>query len=80
MSNDSFFNEQKEQSLIKARIVEKYFWAWAKVIIGELKRQEQRRNSKDKYELPQLAIAEVGVSNITNRLRFLTLQLAKLLH
>jgi three-Cys-motif partner protein len=30
---DSFFSEQKEQSLIKARIVEKYFWAWAKVVI-----------------------------------------------
>ena len=33
MSNDSFFDEQKEQSLVKARIVEKYFRAWAKVII-----------------------------------------------
>ncbi|MCM0594124.1 MAG: hypothetical protein KA716_29650 [Gloeotrichia echinulata DEX184] len=32
MSNSSFFDEQKEQSLIKARIVKKYFWAWAKVI------------------------------------------------
>jgi three-Cys-motif partner protein len=31
--SDNFFTEQKEQSLIKARIVEKYFWAWAKVII-----------------------------------------------
>lgn len=51
MSNDSFFNEQKEQSLIKARIVEKYFWAWAKVIIGELKRQEQRRNSKEQLKV-----------------------------
>ncbi|MEI6441596.1 MAG: three-Cys-motif partner protein TcmP [Nostocales cyanobacterium ELA583] len=33
MTNDSFFDEQKEQSLIKARIVENYFWVWAKVII-----------------------------------------------
>jgi three-Cys-motif partner protein len=33
MSNDSFFDEQKEQSLIKARIVEEYFWVWAQVII-----------------------------------------------
>jgi len=31
--SDKFFTEQKEQSLVKARIVEKYFWAWAKVII-----------------------------------------------
>jgi len=38
MSNDSFFNEQKEQSLIKARIVEKYFWVWAKVIMSAVKK------------------------------------------
>ncbi|MEA5579839.1 three-Cys-motif partner protein TcmP [Nodularia harveyana UHCC-0300] len=38
MANDSFFDEQKEQSLIKARIVEKYFWAWAKVIIPTAKK------------------------------------------
>jgi three-Cys-motif partner protein len=38
MTNDSFFDEQKEQSLIKARIVEKYFWAWAKVIIPTAKK------------------------------------------
>ncbi|QLE58109.1 three-Cys-motif partner protein TcmP [Nostoc sp. TCL26-01] len=37
MNNSSFFEEQKEQSLIKARIVEKYFWAWAKVIIPTAK-------------------------------------------
>ena len=37
MTNDSFFDEQKEQSLIKARIVEKYFWVWAKVIIPTAK-------------------------------------------
>jgi three-Cys-motif partner protein len=38
MSNVSFFDEQKEQSLIKARIVEKYFWAWAKVITPTAKK------------------------------------------
>ncbi|QSV67535.1 MAG: three-Cys-motif partner protein TcmP [Aphanizomenon flos-aquae DEX188] len=38
MSNDSFFDEPKEQSLVKARIVEKYFWAWAKVIIPTAKK------------------------------------------
>ncbi|WP_250635684.1 three-Cys-motif partner protein TcmP [Nostoc piscinale] len=38
MINSSFFDEQKEQSLIKARIVEKYFWAWAKVIIPTAKK------------------------------------------
>ncbi len=31
---DNFFEESREQSQVKARIVEKYFWAWANVIIG----------------------------------------------
>ncbi|NES87681.1 MAG: three-Cys-motif partner protein TcmP [Moorea sp. SIO2B7] len=50
MSNNYFFDEQKEQSLIKARIVEKYFWAWSKVIISGLKRpkSEQRISNKSK--------------------------------
>ncbi|MBC6434511.1 three-Cys-motif partner protein TcmP [Nostoc sp. HG1] len=37
MTGTSFFDEQKEQSLVKARIVEKYFWAWAKVVIPTVK-------------------------------------------
>lgn len=32
-----FFEEQREQSLIKSRIVAKYFSAWAKVILGAQK-------------------------------------------
>jgi hypothetical protein len=40
MSNDSFFDEQKEQSLVKARIVEKYFRVWANVIIREIKKRK----------------------------------------
>lgn len=31
MSNVRFFEETKEQSLVKSTIVSKYFWAWAKV-------------------------------------------------
>jgi three-Cys-motif partner protein len=38
MARQSFFDEQKEQSLIKARIVEKYFWVWAKVVIPTVKK------------------------------------------
>ena len=34
----SFFNEQKEQSLVKSTIVAKYFSVWAKVIINTQKR------------------------------------------
>lgn len=36
--NDGFFQEQREQSLIKARIVSKYFSAWANVILATQKR------------------------------------------
>jgi three-Cys-motif partner protein len=37
MKSDDFFEEQREQSEIKTRIVAKYFWAWAKVIIPTVK-------------------------------------------
>lgn len=37
----SFFEEQSEQSQIKAAIVADYFWAWASVIIGVQKRYPQ---------------------------------------
>ncbi|MGE0405944.1 MAG: three-Cys-motif partner protein TcmP, partial [Candidatus Korobacteraceae bacterium] len=43
MMSTSFFQESKEQSQIKARIVSKYFWAWAKVIIPTAKRQHASR-------------------------------------
>lgn len=43
MTNTSFFDEQKEQSLVKARIVEKYFWAWAKVIIPTVKKSATKK-------------------------------------
>lgn len=31
---EDFFEEQSEQSQVKAAIVSKYFWAWAKIIIA----------------------------------------------
>lgn len=37
MSDQSFFEESREQSIVKATIVSKYFWAWAKVIIPTAK-------------------------------------------
>lgn len=40
MSN-GFFQEQREQSMIKARIVSKYFSAWANVILATQKRYPQ---------------------------------------
>lgn len=41
-TNGNFFEESREQSEIKARIVAKYFWAWAKVIIPTAKKHDNR--------------------------------------
>ncbi|MBC6480796.1 MAG: three-Cys-motif partner protein TcmP [Hormoscilla sp. GM7CHS1pb] len=41
MTDNAFFDESRQQSLVKAEIVAKYFWAWAKVIIQANKK---RRN------------------------------------
>lgn len=40
MIDNSFFNETTEQSLVKTTIVSKYFWAWAKVMIGAIKKNK----------------------------------------
>lgn len=37
MTSNSFFEDPKEQSIVKATIVSKYFWAWAKVIMSTIK-------------------------------------------
>ena len=39
--SSTFFQEQREQSLIKARIVSKYFSAWARVILATQKKYPQ---------------------------------------
>lgn len=41
MKDNSFFKEQKEQSLVKSTIVRKYFDAWSAVIISTQKRYPQ---------------------------------------
>ena len=38
----TFFNEQTDQSAVKAAIVSKYFWAWAKVIIPSAKKHSNK--------------------------------------
>ena len=38
MNNNEFFEEQRQQSLVKSEIVRKYFWAWAHVIIPSAKK------------------------------------------
>ena len=46
MQDIFFFDESKERSQVKTRIVKKYFWAWAKVIISAVKK---RRKDKIGY-------------------------------
>ena len=38
MSDQGFFDESREQSIVKTTIVAKYFWAWAKVIMPTAKK------------------------------------------
>lgn len=54
MSN-AFFDEQGDQSLVKATIVTKYFWQWAKIIIATAKKNEA------KYRRPKNKIAYIDL-------------------
>jgi three-Cys-motif partner protein len=38
MSTKDFFDDPKDQSIVKSTIVAKYFWAWAKVIASTVKK------------------------------------------
>ena len=49
MVDNRFFEESREQSLIKATIVAKYFWAWAKVIIGAMRKYPELSRDKVAY-------------------------------
>lgn len=42
MQDQTFFDESREQSQIKARIVAKYFWAWCRVIIPSARLHDNR--------------------------------------
>ena len=44
MMDNQWFQEQREQSMIKARIVSKYFKQWAGVMLGTIK----KHNIKEK--------------------------------
>lgn len=43
MPDNKFFDESLEQSRIKAEIVRKYFWAWAKIIMPSVKKSATPR-------------------------------------
>jgi len=49
MTDDSFFDESREQSQIKAAIVSKYFDAWARVMITTQKRFPNRSSGRIAY-------------------------------
>jgi three-Cys-motif partner protein len=42
MSTVKFFDESKQQSEVKATIVTKYFWAWAKIMMPRAKKHSNR--------------------------------------
>ncbi|MDE0313378.1 MAG: three-Cys-motif partner protein TcmP [Candidatus Poribacteria bacterium] len=52
MRNNSFYDKPTEQSQVKARIVEKYFWAWAKVVMPWAKRGKNRIGYVDLFAGP----------------------------
>lgn len=52
MADSSFFEEAREQSRIKSRIVAKYFWAWAKVITSASKGRVNRIAYMDLFAGP----------------------------
>lgn len=43
MSTEAFFEESSEQSAVKAAIVSKYFWSWAKIIIPQAKKRTSQK-------------------------------------
>jgi three-Cys-motif partner protein len=47
-----FFDERSDQSEVKARIVQKYFWVWAKVIIPSAKQLDNKIAYIDLYAGP----------------------------
>ena len=49
MTNATFFDESSEQSQVKSVIVSKYFWAWARVIIGAQNSRPQNADKRIAY-------------------------------
>lgn len=73
MTDNRFFDETTEQSQAKAAIVSKYFWAWAKVIIGSAKR---RPNSIDRIAYIDLFAGPGRYKNGTKSTPLLVLEKA----
>ena len=52
VAKQKFFDERTDQSEVKARIVQKYFYAWANVIIPTAKRFDKKIAYIDLYAGP----------------------------
>jgi three-Cys-motif partner protein len=52
MATAKFFDERTDQSEVKARIVQKYFYAWAQVIMPSAERNGKRIAYIDLYAGP----------------------------
>ena len=52
MQGNSFFHKPRERSQVKTRIVVKYFWSWAKVIIPTAKRSKNKIGYVDLFAGP----------------------------
>lgn len=52
MQDISFFDESTEQSQVKTKIVVKYFWSWAKVIISRAKKSKNKIGYVDLFAGP----------------------------
>ncbi len=52
MQRNSFFHESRVSSQVKTRIVVKYFWSWAKVIIPTAKRSKNKIGYVDLFAGP----------------------------
>src|ERR1700722_15518998 len=52
MAQAKFFDERTDQSEVKARIIQKYFYAWARVIIPSAKHREKKIAYIDLYAGP----------------------------
>ena len=52
MADSSFFDESRDNSLVKSEIVAKYFWAWAKVMIDQAKKRKKNIAYVDLFSGP----------------------------
>lgn len=61
MKNEGFFGRQTEQSVIKARILSKYFWLWAKNVCGPARRRDVVNLSDMGISMPALGGMETAL-------------------